>query len=315
MNRANGNSEGSEISRHLETFLELLLAERGAAENTIHAYRKDLEEFLRYCNTHSTDELNVDTKDIRTYMATLLERGLSPATSARRLSSLKQFFQFLYAENIRFNDPTTIIDPPKQARTLPKILSEEEVSLLLDVAVKNVSPEGVRLKALLELLYATGMRVSELVSLPYNALPDNREIILVRGKGDKERLVPIGEPAKTALAKYKTVRQHYLKKNQTSPWLFPSAAKQGHLTRQRFGQLLKELASAAGIDPVKVSPHVLRHAFASHLLAHGADLRVVQQMLGHADISTTQIYTHVLDERLKQLVAENHPLAQTRGAK
>ena len=292
-----------------------MLAERGAADNTIHAYRRDLEEFLKYCNSHSIDELNANTEDIRTYMAILSERGLSSATSARRLSSLKQFFRFLYAENFRSKDPTAIIDAPKQGRALPKILSEEEVSLLLEAAAKDFSHEGVRLKALLELLYATGMRVSELVSLPNNALPYNRKIILVRGKGDKERLVPIGEPAKTALAKYKTVRQHYLKKNQTSPWLFPSAAKQGHLTRQRFGQLLKELARAAGINPAKVSPHVLRHAFASHLLNHGADLRVVQQMLGHADISTTQIYTHVLDERLRKLVAENHPLAQTKGAK
>ena len=292
-----------------------MLAERGAADNTIHAYRRDLEEFLKYCNSHSIDELNVNTKDIRTYMAILSERGLSSATSARRLSSLKQFFRFLCAENFRSKDPTAIIDAPKQGRALPKILSEEEVSLLLEAAAKDFSHEGVRLKALLELLYATGMRVSELISLPNNALPDNRKIILVRGKGDKERLVPIGEPAKTALAKYKTVRQHYLKKNQTSPWLFPSAARQGHLTRQRFGQLLKELARAAGINPAKVSPHVLRHAFASHLLNHGADLRVVQQMLGHADISTTQIYTHVLDERLRKLVAENHPLAQTKGAK
>ena len=292
-----------------------MLAERGAADNTIHAYRRDLEEFLKYCNSHSIDELNVNTKDIRTYMAILSERGLSSATSARRLSSLKQFFRFLCAENFRSKDPTAIIDAPKQGRALPKVLSEEEVTLLLNVAAKDVSPEGVRLRALLELLYATGLRVSELVSLPYDAVPNDKDIILVRGKGDKERLVPIGEPAKTALAKYKTVRQHYLKKNQTSPWLFPSAARQGHLTRQRFGQLLKELARAAGINPAKVSPHVLRHAFASHLLNHGADLRVVQQMLGHADISTTQIYTHVLDERLRKLVAENHPLAQTKGAK
>jgi len=292
-----------------------LLAERGAAENTIYAYRQDLEEFLKHCAACSTDEVKVDIDDIRTYLETLTARGLSPATSARRLSALKQFFRFLYAENIRSDDPTTIIDAPKQGRALPKILSEEEVSLLLDAAAKDVSPEGLRLKALLELLYATGLRVSELVSLRYNAVPDDRDVILVRGKGDKERLVPMGKPAKSALAEYKAVRQNYLQKNQTSPWLFPSAAKQGHLTRQRFGQRLKELARVAGIAPAKVSPHVLRHAFASHLLAHGADLRAVQQMLGHADISTTQIYTHVLDERLKQLVTENHPLARTNAAK
>ena len=204
-----------------------MLAERGAADNTIHAYRRDLEEFLKYCNSHSIDELNVNTKDIRTYMAILSERGLSSATSARRLSSLKQFFRFLCAENFRSKDPTAIIDAPKQGRALPKILSEEEVSLLLEAAAKDFSHEGVRLKALLELLYATGMRVSELVSLPNNALPDNRKIILVRGKGDKERLVPIGEPAKTALAKYKTVRQHYLKKNQFSKKEFMTNMENG----------------------------------------------------------------------------------------
>ena len=270
---------------------------------------------MEYCATHSTDEANVDTDNIRNYLATLTARCLSPATSARRLSALKHFFRFLYSENIRSDDPTTIIDAPKKGRALPKVLSEEEVTLLLNVAAKDVSPEGVRLRALLELLYATGLRVSELVSLPYDAVPNDKDIILVRGKGNKERLVPMGQPAKSALAEYKAVRRHYLKNDQTSPWLFPSAAKQGHLTRQRFGQRLKELARLAEIDPAKVSPHALRHSFASHLLAHGADLRAVQQMLGHADISTTQIYTHVLDERLKQLVADKHPLAHAKVAK
>jgi integrase/recombinase XerD len=301
------------ISRHLETFLELLLAERGAAENTIQAYRRDIGDFLAHCPSGASaagDEASVNVEAIRRYLDQLAAKGAAPSSTARRLSALKQFFKFLFAEGIRSDDPTAIIDAPKQGRALPKILSEEEVSLLLDTAAQDHSSEGLRFKALLELLYATGLRVSELISLRYNAVSDDRNVILVRGKGDKERLVPLGAPAKRAVADYKTVRMKFMKQGNESPWLFPSSSNQGYLTRQRFGQSLKQLAKNAGIAPSKVSPHVLRHAFASHLLAHGADLRAVQQMLGHADISTTQIYTHVLDERLKRLVTENHPLAQ-----
>lgn len=290
----------------------MLLAERGAAENTIEAYRRDLTAFLDFCAARGIDGSAADLEDLRSYLDRLAADGLATSTRARRLSALKQFFRFLHAEAVRGDDPTAILDSPKRGRPLPKILSEEEVSLLLETASADNSADGLRLTALLEVLYATGLRVSELISLRLNAVTGDRDMMIVRGKGDKERLVPLGAPAKRAIEAYKAVRQGFLKSDKDSPWLFPSASKAGHLTRQRFGQQLKRLANRAGIAPGKVSPHVLRHAFASHLLAHGADLRAVQQMLGHADISTTQIYTHVLDERLKRLVDEHHPLAQTK---
>jgi integrase/recombinase XerD len=298
------------MSRHLESFLELLLAERGAAENTVEAYERDLLDFLRHSGA---DPLAADAEAIRSYLDHLNARAMAPSTTARRLSALKQFFKFLHGEGLRDDDPTAVIDAPKRGRTLPKVLSEEEVSRLLDTAAEDESAEGLRLRALMELLYATGLRVSELISLRVNAVTEDRDVILVRGKGDKERLVPIGLPAKEAVRAYKVERRVFLIKGVESPWLFPSSSKQGHLTRQRFGQCLKQLARTAGLPAASVSPHVLRHAFASHLLAHGADLRAVQQMLGHADISTTQIYTHVLDERLKRLVTDNHPLSGSTG--
>ncbi|HAT34539.1 MAG TPA: site-specific tyrosine recombinase XerD [Rhodospirillaceae bacterium] len=300
-------------SYHLETFIEMLLAERGAAANTIEAYRRDLTAFLDFCAARDVDETAATLEDLRSYLDRLVAEGLAPSTRARRLSALKQYFKFLYSESIREDDPTSVLDSPKQGRSLPKILTEEEVSLLLKTAENDQSPEGLRLTALLEVLYATGLRVSELISLQLNALAEDRDVMIVRGKGDKERLVPLGTPAKRALANYRAVRKRFLKGKDETPWLFPSTSKTGYLTRQRFGQSLKQLAIKAGIAPAKVSPHVLRHAFASHLLAHGADLRAVQQMLGHSDISTTQIYTHILDERLKQLVGDHHPLSRAKA--
>lgn len=300
------------MSALAESFLEMLAAERGAAANTRAAYERDLRDYEAFLAARGVDASGARDRDVSAYLSHLAEGGAKPSTAARRLSALRQFHHFLQAEGVRGDDPTTAIDAPKRGRPLPKILSEEEVDRLLAAAQAQAGEEGVRLSCLLELLYATGLRVSELVTLPLAAVRREEPFLMVKGKGGRERLTPLSEPARAALAAYREVRDAFLPEGKESRYLFPSRSKEGHLTRQRFGQMLKELALEAGLDPKKVSPHVLRHAFASHLLAHGADLRAVQKMLGHADISTTQIYTHVLDERLKRLVAEKHPLARPR---
>jgi len=288
----------------------MLAAERGAAENTRAAYARDIESFLAHVRIQGRTALTASADDLRDYLAQQHRRGMAPTTAARRLSTLRQFHKFLYAEGLRTDDPSAMIDAPRRGRPLPKILTEAEVDRLIAAARMQDGPSGVRMLAMLELLYATGMRVSELVGLPLAAVARDRDVVVVRGKGGRERLVPLSDPAREALAAYTAARPAFLAEGAASPWLFPSRDGTQHLTRQRFGQMLKELAVAAGLPRHKVSPHVLRHAFASHLLAHGADLRSVQQMLGHADISTTQIYTHVLDDRLRRLVAERHPLAR-----
>ena len=299
------------VSRYFEAFLEMLVAERGAAANTVESYRRDLRDCALFLAAGGTPCAldDADSDRLRAYLKQLEARGMASSTAARRLSALRQFFRFLYAEGLREDDPCSILDSPRQGRALPKILQEDEVDRLLAAAAARPGPEGHRLNALVELCYATGMRVSELVGLPFAALARDPRVLIVRGKGDKERMVPLGDSARRAVKAYLAVRARFVDKSGASPWLFPGRAGQ-HLTRHRFAQLLKELAIEAGIDHRRVSPHVLRHAFASHLLHHGADLRAVQQMLGHADISTTQIYTHVLDERLRRLVAEHHPLAK-----
>jgi integrase/recombinase XerD len=284
----------------------MLLVDRGVSPNTLEAYRRDLLDFDDFQRARGIDPPNARDADIRAYLSRLARRGMAARTVARRLSALRQYFRFLLSEGIRADDPTQILDSPKQGRPLPKVLGEAEVDALLQAARERPGREGARLLALLELLYATGMRISELVSLPLSAVLRDPRFLIVRGKGNKERLVPLGEPSIAA-------KEHQAEDGEQR--LFPSRGRHGYLTRHRVGQLLKELAVAAGIDPAKVSPHVLRHAFASHLLDHGADLRAVQQMLGHADISTTQIYTHVLDQRLKALVETHHPLASGRGPK
>jgi integrase/recombinase XerD len=238
---------------------------------------------------------------------------MTPRTVARRLSVMRQFFRFLLAERLRDDDPATTLDSPRLGRPLPKVLSREEVDRLIEVARAKDAVDGGRMATLLEILYAAGLRVSELVSLPLSAVERDPSMLLVRGKGDKERLVPLSDPARTAIVAWLHMRSSQLAEGETSRFLFPSRGRTGHLTRQRFAQLLKEAAMGAGIDPARVSPHVLRHAFASHLLAGGADLRSVQLMLGHADIATTQIYTHVLDEKLRSLVQDHHPLARRKG--
>jgi len=298
------------LPREAEMFLEMLAAERGAARNTLESYQRDLGDFSGFAKSQRMIAAHASADLLRKYLKHLDSTGMSPRTQARRLSALRQFFRFLYAERLRDDDPTTVIDSPKIGRALPKYLSEDEVDRLLMCAADHPGADGKRLVALMEILYATGLRVSELVGLPLRAVSRDGRILMVRGKGDKERIVPLSEPATDAIAAYLGVRERYLPKGtKDSPFLFPSRAKQGYLTRARFAQILKELAVEAALDPTRVSPHVLRHSFASHLLAHGADLRALQQMLGHADISTTQIYTHVLDERLKQLVNSAHPLA------
>jgi integrase/recombinase XerD len=297
-------------SRHLDAFLEMLAAERGASLNTLEAYGRDLDDYESFLARGGAGPESADAEALRRYMGRMARAGLAPRTVQRRLSALRQFHRFLAAEGVRPDDPTQLIDGPKQGRPLPKILSEAEVDLLLAAAHAKQGLAGLRLAAMLELIYATGLRVSELVALPLSAALRAREVLAVRGKGGKERLVPLGEPAREAVQRWIEARSACLAKSESSPWLFPSRGR--HLTRHRFAQELKALAVAEGIERQAVSPHVLRHAFASHLLAHGADLRSVQEMLGHADIATTQIYTHVLPERLARLVREHHPLAKPR---
>jgi len=299
--------------RHINAFLEMCAAERGSAANTIAAYARDLTAFAGFAAKQGQPPQAADTETIRRYLETLARSGLSARTAARQLSAIRQFHRFLFAEGVRGDDPCQTIDSPRQGRSLPKLLSEDDVEALMAAARVETDADGTRLVALVETLYATGLRVSELVSLPLAAVRRDPRWLTVTGKGGRERIVPLSVPARDAIAGYLAERDRFLKPGAASPYLFPSRAGAGHLTRQRFGQMLKALALAAGLDPAKVSPHVMRHAFATHLLSHGADLRSVQKMLGHADISTTQIYTHVLEERLKTLVQQHHPLAK-RGA-
>ena len=296
----------------IDSFLNMLVAERGATVNTVSAYLNDISHFKKYLIENEIDsKIESCSKDsISNYIKYLSKNGLNPRTATRRLSSLRQFFLFLQSENHRSDNPTNNVDGPRQIKSLPKLLSEEEVEQLFEQANQIVGPEGIRLVCLLEIVYAAGLRVSELISLPNTALSQDQNILLVRGKGGKERLVPLTISAIDSINAYREVRHVFLKSNRESKFLFPSRSKEGFLTRRRVGQLLKDLAIASNIDPEKVSPHVLRHAFATHLLDHGADLRSLQKMLGHADISTTQIYTHVLSKRLMSVVSSHHPLTK-----
>jgi integrase/recombinase XerD len=316
-------SKRGKDSSELALFLDMLTAERGAAAHTVEAYTRDLADFLAFLAAKGKNAKTATPDHIRAYLADLARKGLAPTSRARKLSALRQFFRFLLGEGLRAGDPCSAIDSPRLGRPLPKILSLAEVETLLQTAKdasENVE-EGIgrrralRLYAALETLYATGLRVSELIALPRNVLTADDRVLTVKGKGGRERLVPLNETAQGALqAHLAAVRADEKEGRRVSAWLFPSSGGE-HLTRQRFGQELKALALAAGIEPARVSPHVLRHAFASHLLERGADLRTVQQLLGHADISTTQIYTHVIEERLRRLVEEHHPLAQARLTK
>ncbi len=288
----------------------MLAAERGAARLTLAAYRNDLVDLSGFLAARGTALETVGAEALHDYLSAAATRRLAPRTVARRLSAIRQFYRFLLTESVRGDDPTSGLDTPRLGRPLPKLLSEEEVGRLIATAAAWPQEEGSRLRCLLELFYATGLRVTELVTLPLAAAQRDPRFMLVRGKGGKERVVPLSDPSRQALSEYLAVRKLFLSEGQVSRFLFPSRAREGHLTRQRCGQLLKELALGADIDPARLSPHVLRHAFASHLLDHGADLRSVQQMLGHADIATTQIYTHVQSDRLRRLVEAAHPLAR-----
>ena len=296
------------VPRHLDPFLEMLAAERGAARLTIAAYRNDLMDVARFLKRGTLDAVGSD--ELRAYLAHLSRRGMAPRSAARKLSALRQFFRFLVLERVRPDDPTAQLDAPRLGRPLPKVLSQAEAAALLAAARAKPGADGARLVCLMELLYGSGLRVSELVGLPLAAVRGDKRFLVVRGKGDKERLVPLSPPARAALDAYLAARGAFLKPQAESRYLFPSRGGSGHVTRERCAQLLKGLALDAGIDPKRLSPHVLRHAFASHLLEQGADLRSVQEMLGHADIATTQIYTHVMGDRLQKLVATHHPLAR-----
>lgn len=300
-------------SAHVSAFLEMLAAERGAAQNTLDAYQRDLDDYLRFLTSRGQAVVAADSRDIQHYLHEATEAGLAATSRARKLSAIRQLYKFLAGEGIIDDDPAAGLSGPKKARALPKVLSVGEVDVLIGTAEKRAAGrEGrelfrtLRFLCLLEILYATGMRVSELVSLPRSVLRGDRRVLTIKGKGGRERLVPLNPAAQAALDRYLAVSGRH----DNSPWLFASKAADGHVTRQGFALELKEVAAEAGLDPERVSPHVLRHAFASHLLDRGADLRAVQQLLGHADISTTEIYTHVLQERLKKIVNEHHPLAR-----
>ena len=298
---------------HVAAFLEMLSAERGAAANTLAAYDRDLADYAAFVDQRAVAITAATSKDIQAYLQHMTDAGLAATSRARRLSSLRQFYKFLNAEEIMAMDPAAGLAGPKRQRPLPRTLSIADVDRLIETAARRIGGQdgralfrALRFYCLLEILYATGMRVTELVSLPRAVLRGDRRVLTIKGKGGRERLVPLNPAARDALDRYLAVSGRF----DNSPWLFASKSAEGHVTRQGFALDLKDLALEAELDPERVSPHVLRHAFASHLLDRGADLRAVQQLLGHADISTTEIYTHVLQERLKKLVNEHHPLAK-----
>jgi integrase/recombinase XerD len=299
----------------LESFLEMMAAERGAAKNTQESYARDIRDFMAFLKTKRKKLESAGKKELEGYLSHLQSQDLSARSQARRLSALRQLFRFMVAEQMREDDPTLSVDSPRLPKSLPKMMGEDAVTRLIAAAQQDGTPEGIRLWVMVECIYAAGLRVSELVGLPLATAQQavrnpQLPMMLIRGKGGKERLVPLHAGALDALRAYMAVRPAFLAPNEKSAFLFPSTAAEGHITRQRLGQLMKELAAKAGVDPTKLSPHVLRHSFASHLLEGGADLRVIQELLGHADIATTQIYTHVQRKKLKQLVQSAHPLAK-----
>jgi integrase/recombinase XerD len=298
------------MTPQIEAFLEMMAVERDASPHTLAAYGRDLAD-AESALTSDGGLMQAPAEAVETWFADLSRRGLSAATAARRRSSVRQFYRFALAEGWRTDDPSRRLDAPKQGRPLPKSLSRDEIDRLLAAAAARDAAAGLRLVALVELAYASGLRVSELLGLKVEAVRRDPAYLIVRGKGGKERLAPLNPAARAALKAWLTARDARRKPEAPdSPWLFPSSGRSGHLTPRRFAQLLDEAAVAAGLDPARVSPHVLRHAFATHLLEGGADLRVVQTLLGHADIATTQIYTHVATDRLAQVVQQNHPLAR-----
>ncbi|MEM6634990.1 MAG: site-specific tyrosine recombinase XerD [Pseudomonadota bacterium] len=304
--------------RWIPAFLDAQAAELDAARNTLLAYGRDLDAFADWLDRRNTTLADVTTADIEAYLVSCDAQGMARATRARRLSSIRQLFRFAFEEGFRPDNPAIQIKGPGRDKRLPKVLSEDEVDRLLQAAATygKTDKDRIRNRCLIEILYATGMRVSELVSLPVQAARGNPQVVLVRGKGGRERIVPLSPPARAALAEWLRVRdaaEDVIVQDGAarSRFLFPSPSKQGYLTRHRFYILIKDIALAGGVPPAKVTPHTLRHAFATHLLAGGADLRSIQTLLGHADVGTTEIYTHVLEERLRELVLMHHPLAQS----
>jgi len=297
----------------VEAFLEMMAVERAAARNTLIAYEKDLADAQGFLASRGGDLARASAQEVEAYFAALGARGASPATAARRRAAVRQFYKFVLGEGWRSDDPSRRVDAPKKGRPLPKVLGLEEVDRLIAAASAKDGAAGLRLGCMVELLYASGLRISELTALPLAAMARDPAYLIVKGKGGKERLAPLNAAARTAISAYLAVRPAHLPAgDQANPWFFPSRGKGGRLTPRRFGQLLDEAAVDAGIDPARVSPHVLRHAFATHLLEGGADLRVVQTLLGHADIATTQIYTHVAGDRLREVVESKHPLGRKR---
>lgn len=294
----------------LESYLEMLAVEKGLSVNTLQAYQKDLLVFANFLTHYPICLEEASLDHIRDFLGYLHDRKLTSRSIARYLSALRQYYRFLIIENIRTDNPTTLLDMPKLHKGLPRTLSEGEIRILLETARYDSTPEGKRLYTLLEVLYATGMRVSELVTLAYSHELRTGKMLLITGKGNKERLVPLNKFAQDALQEYLAIRPYFFTNASSARWVFPSKSRDGHLTRQRFGQLLKDLAVQANIRPDRISPHIIRHAFASHLLHHGADLISIQKMLGHADISTTQIYTHLQHQKFLQEIQEKHPLSK-----
>ena len=302
-------------SNWTEAFLEMMAAERAAARHTLTAYGRDLEDLATFLHTRHIDFARAEPQDLEAYLGDLARRGLSAGTAARRRSALRQFYRFVLEEGWRGDDPTRRLDAPRRGRPLPKVLERGEVDALIAAAAARDGPGGARMGALIELAYGGGLRISELISLPvapFARTPAARAIV-VRGKGGKERLIPVNARAHEAVAAYLPYRPGYIASGEkSSPWLFPSRGRSGRLTERRVAQLLDAAARDAGLDPSRVSPHVLRHAFATHLLEGGADLRIVQTLLGHADIATTQIYTHLAQDHLREVVETRHPLARRR---
>lgn len=307
----------AQAGEQIGAFLEMLRAERGASPNTESAYRRDLKDFLAFLTSRRVELLNAQKPDLEAYLAFLHKEGRGAATIARKSSALRQFYRFLFRERIRADDPAAALESPRLPRRLPATLSTAELTALFRAARADTSPEGVRLAAMLELAYGSGLRVSELVTLKLAAVQQKAsqisEFLIVSGKGGRERLTPIGSQARLSLAAYLKIRPCFLdgpaERKQPSPWLFPYSRGDGHVSRQQFGLWIKGLSSSCGIDPQRCFPHALRHSFASHLLEGGADLRVIQELLGHSDIATTQIYTHVAEGRLRQVVRRHHPLS------
>jgi integrase/recombinase XerD len=304
-------------THRIEDFLAMLQAERQASANTVTSYRRDLLDFAALLKQRRTTLENATREDIEAYLTQLAKDGIAPSSSARKTSAIRQFYRFLVSERLREDNPAALISGAKRTRPLPHVLSHAEVDALLAAASADTSPEGLRLNAMLQVLYASGLRVSELVSLRMTQVRQTLQhakgttsFLVVTGKGGRERVAPLHREAIEALEAYLAIREVFTVGTRASPWLFPSSGVAGHLTRQRLGQLLKELARHTGLEEEKVHPHALRHSFASHLLEGGADLRVIQELLGHADITTTQIYTHVSKKRLKDLVKTHHPLAK-----